>query len=369
MAARRLRGCIFVSCALLVGIVLAACSGPATPSATPGPTATATATPSVVATASGPSPTPLAVLPSPTTARPGTVTPTAPTATAPAATASATATAAAQQPNDPASAVRLAYSTTSAVRSFRFTATTGVSVVGKNMPATTFTTTGEEVLPDRIHATTSVSGTSTVSIDVIETIRIGTDIYLHLPASLAPNGKDQWVLLDTFGNFFHDVVGGSSASQSPMDAVAILKDVQNVQAVGVETVNGVATMHYRGTVRAASVSANNPISDFINGLISRIEQPTTTVDVWVGRDDNLVRRLTITNSTRLDLGNIGRASTPVPATSGPPTTESTLTFDLTDFGANLTIAPPPVFTRFSDLFGNLDPRNLVPPRTPPKPQV
>jgi hypothetical protein len=137
--------------------------------------------------------------------------------------------------------------------------------------------------------------------------------------------------------------------------------------VGAETIGSVATAHYRGTVRAASVSSSNPIGDFINGVISRVEQSTTSIDVWVGTNDNLVRRIGITNSTRLDLSNIGRVNTPVPATSSPPTTQSTLTFDLTDFDATLTIAPPATFKRFSDLFGNLDPRNIVPPRTPSKP--
>jgi hypothetical protein len=367
MAGRRFRVFSFLSCALLGGVLLAACSGPA-PSATPGATATATSTPTVVpiATASGPSPTPLAVLPSPTAARPATAVASATPATPPRASATPRATVAAQRPADATSAIRLAYTTTSAVRSFRFTATTGVTVVGKSVPATTFTTTGEQVLPDRSHTTTSISGTSTVSVDVIETTRIGNDVYVHLPASIAPDGKDQWVLLDQFGSFFQDIVGASSDSQNPLDAVAILKDLRNVQTVGAETVNNASTTHYRGTVQPASAGQGNPIGDFINGIISRVEGSSTTVDVWVGTNDNLVRRVSIANSTRVDLGVLTRKGTP--AATGAPTTQSTLTFDFTDFDATLSIAPPATFKRFSDLFGTLDPRKLIPsPAT--KPQV
>lgn len=378
MAARRLRGFTFVSLALLGGIALAACSGPSNPT-TPAATATATSTPSVVpiATASGPSPTPLAVLPSPTTARPATIAPTAttaPTATAASATAvptanRGTATVAAQQTADAASTIRLAYAATTAVHSFRFSATSSVSVVGKSVPATGFTTTGEQVLPDRVHTTTSINSTSSVSVDMFETVRIGKDVYLHLPASLAPDGKDQWVLLDSLGSFLPDIVGASSTSQNPLDAVAILKDLQNVQKIGDETVNSTPTTHYRATLKAPTSSQSNPIGDFINGLISRVEDTATTVDVWVGTNDNLVRRISIVNSTRLGFDIASRKTPPAPTASSAPTTQTALTVDFTDFDASLTIAPPATFKRLSDLFGTLDPRGLQPPSMPMKPQV
>jgi hypothetical protein len=212
-----------------------------------------------------------------------------------------------------------------------------------------------------------VSGTSTVSIDIIETTRIGKDLYLHLPASLAPDGKDQWVLLDSLGPFLQEVTGANSASQNPLDALAILNNIQNVQKIGDETVNSAPTTHYRGTVNAPNAGQSNPIGDFINGFISRIEETTTTVDVWVGTNDNLVRRISIVNSTRLDLTNVTRRVTPAAATSSAPTTQSSLTFDFTDFDANLTIAPPATFKRLSDLFGTLDPRGFVPPGKPSQP--
>jgi hypothetical protein len=373
MAARQFRWFTFVSLGLLASLVLAACSGPSTTSApTATPTVTASPTRGPIATASGPTPTPLAALPSPTSALPvPTSTATAAATTVPAATVRPTGTTAAQRPTDPASVIRFAATTTSAVHSFRFTATSSTTVAGKT-PPTGITTTGEFVLPDRLHATTSVNGSSTLSIDAFETTKIGSDVYLHLPASIAPNGKDQWVLLDSVGSIFQEVVGAKSTSQNPLDAVAILNGLQNVQTIGDETVNGAATTHYRGTARATSAGQGNAISNFINGIISRVQETTTTVDVWVGTGDNLVRRIGIVNSTRLDFGNIGIRNGATPAAtaaSGTGGTQNALTFEFKDFDAPLTIAPPATFARFSDLFGALDPSALLPPRAPAKPQV
>src|SRR5205823_3551216 len=106
--------------------------------------------------------------------------------------------------------------------------------------------------------------------------------------------------LDSIGSIFQGAVGANSAQQNPLDAIALLKDLQNVQTVGDETVNGSATTHYRGVAPPPRSGPSNPVNDFINGLLSRLESTTTTVDVWVGKGDNLVRRMSVANSTRLD---------------------------------------------------------------------
>jgi hypothetical protein len=353
MVARQFRWFSMISLAAIAIAALATCSGPAAPSATPAPTTAPT--PAPAATANGPTPTPIAALPSPTAAQ---IAPTAPTATT-----------VAQQATDPTSAIRFAYTATTGVQSFRFSATGSATFAGKSAGDLTFTTTGEQALPDRMHATTSIGGAhSTLSIDAVETTKIGKDVYIHLPASLAPDGKDQWVLLDSIGSIFQGAVGANSAQQNPLDAIALLKDLQNVQTVGDETVNGAATTHYRGAAPPPKGGPSNPVSDFINGLLSRLESTTTTVDVWVGKGDNLVRRISVANSTRLDAGAITRQSTPAPsgAATSPVSAQTALIFDFTDFDTPVTIAPPAKFTKVSDLIGTLDPGKLFTPDRRPQ---
>jgi hypothetical protein len=127
----------------------------------------------------------------------------------------------------------------------------------------------------------------------IEGIVDGTTAYFKAPflAPFLPAGKT-WVKLKATSAQF------GAVPQDPKQALARLKKMANVREVGTETIDGVDTTHYHGT-----------------GRLGR-----GTFDVWIGKDDGYVRRLTAT-------GN-GKAKGSVEVT-------------LSDFGKSVTVTPPP----------------------------
>jgi LppX/LprAFG-like lipoprotein len=127
----------------------------------------------------------------------------------------------------------------------------------------------------------------------VEGIVDGTTAYFKAPflAAFLPAGKT-WVKLKATSAQF------GAVPQDPKQALARLKKIANVHEVGEETIDGVDTTHYHGT-----------------GRLGR-----GAFDVWIGKDDGYVRRLTAS-------GN-GKAKGSVEVT-------------LSDFGKSVTVTPPP----------------------------
>jgi hypothetical protein len=133
-----------------------------------------------------------------------------------------------------------------------------------------------------------VSGYGTVA-----AIVDGKTAYLKAPflSAFLPAGKT-WVKLNAKSSQF------GAVPQDPKQALARLKKIANVREVGGETIDGVETTHYHGTGRLGH----------------------GTFDVWIGKDDGYVRRLTASGT--------GRAKGSVEVT-------------LSDFGKSVTVTPPP----------------------------
>jgi hypothetical protein len=114
-----------------------------------------------------------------------------------------------------------------------------------------------------------------------------------------PNGKS-WVKVDLeralkkLGMDFANLGIG----QSPTGALAQLRGSANTQKVGTETIDGVRTTHYRGTVDVqdalgrATAKERKALQRLLDEAKAHgVDATSRTFDVWVG-DDGLVRRLT-----------------------------------------------------------------------------
>jgi hypothetical protein len=114
-----------------------------------------------------------------------------------------------------------------------------------------------------------------------------------------PNGKN-WVKVDlerALKKLGVDLAN-LGVGQSPTGVLAQLRGSTNTQKVGTETIDGVRTTHYRGTVdvRDALDQATAKERKTLQRLLDEakahgVDATSTTFDVWVG-DDGLVRRLT-----------------------------------------------------------------------------
>ena len=125
-----------------------------------------------------------------------------------------------------------------------------------------------------------------------------TDGLLPMGGQL-PNGKS-WVKIDaerTLKNLGVDL-GQLGAGQSPTGVLAWLRGSTNTKKVGTETIDGVPTTHYRGTIDAqdaldrTTAKERKALQRLLDGAKARgVDATSATFDVWVG-DDGLVRRLT-----------------------------------------------------------------------------
>jgi hypothetical protein len=126
------------------------------------------------------------------------------------------------------------------------------------------------------------------------------------------------------GDAAKNLLGASN--QNPAQALEMLKKVADVTKVGEETVDGTRTTHYRATidVKDALEKAGLPASS-VQEITSSGMSAQVPVEVWVGDDDGLVRRMTI------DYGSAAAGQ----AFSGQ------LTMTLRDWGSDVSVEAPP----------------------------
>jgi hypothetical protein len=114
-----------------------------------------------------------------------------------------------------------------------------------------------------------------------------------------PNGKS-WVKVDLEGALKKLGVdlANLGVGQSPTGVLAQLRGSTNTQKVGTETIDGVRTTHYRGTVDVqdaldqATAKERKTLQRLLDEAKAHgVDATSTTFGVWVG-DDGLVRRLT-----------------------------------------------------------------------------
>jgi hypothetical protein len=144
-----------------------------------------------------------------------------------------------------------------------------------------------------------------------------------LAASYLPGGQ-QWVELDisklgkSAGVDLTQLLSGSQLQ--PGDLLSMLKsEGAKVHTVGVTTVDGVATTHYRVRVDVAKALHQRGLPSALLGGTAK-QLPTVPANVWIDKD-GLVRRIQLAY--------------------GVAQSHAAMKMDLYDYGAHVTIAAPP----------------------------
>jgi hypothetical protein len=147
---------------------------------------------------------------------------------------------------------------------------------------------------------TSLSGTEGVTFDEILD---GGDLYLHSPQLGGLFGDPgRWLLMrsEVFGDLLQGDTSGAGMSGSPTQQLDALKDASyQVDEVGPEQVNGVATTHYRALLdldKVADQMKSEVSGEFADAIEQSMQQiQSSVVDVWIS-DDGLLRRETTSTS-------------------------------------------------------------------------
>jgi hypothetical protein len=152
-------------------------------------------------------------------------------------------------------------------------------------------------------------------------------LYLRAPffAARLPGGR-HWIELNlsklgqAAGLGLANLMSGSQIS--PGDLLSMLKaEGSTVRKLGIATIDGVATTHYRLTIDLAkAMQAKGLTSPMLAGIAARLS--TVPADVWIGKD-GLLRRIQVALGSSRARRHLG------------------LRMDLYDYGAHVAIAAPP----------------------------
>jgi hypothetical protein len=154
-------------------------------------------------------------------------------------------------------------------------------------------------------------------------------VYMNLGflSSFLPGGKP-WIRLDVAkagkaaGVDVNQLLGG--AAQNPSDWLALLESQGDFSEVAKETLNGVETTHYHGTVDLRKATENSPAAGAFEHLADLGAPSDYPVDVWVD-----------------DQGYIRQYESSYDETLGGNTTSTTTKVELSDYGTQVDVTAPP----------------------------
>jgi hypothetical protein len=159
---------------------------------------------------------------------------------------------------------------------------------------------GDVVAPDRLQVATLVQ--TLLGSTQVQFVAIGEDQYLTNPLNGEWEQAPPELQTDVTGIFDPEVGIG-----------ALLADLQNLERLADEQVEGTQTVHLRGTLPGSALAA------FAADLEGTDE---VTIDLWAGTEDRRIRRIIITEPANAE------GETP------------TWTFNFSNFDADVTIEPP-----------------------------
>jgi hypothetical protein len=198
--------------------------------------------------------------------------------------------------------------------------------------------TGEAQFPDRYHATVNAK-LAGLSVDT-EVIVANGKAYVKNPVS------GQWQVSPQAG-----ITGLSQPD--PLSYDQLLKNVKSVKDLGDTTLNGTTVHHYRLTpdkdkLIASLDKAVAKNAQALAALKQVLDSGTMTVEVWFGKDDHLVRRVSTDADYTIDLnqfmGSLGptaKSGSQFPAGSSIHATAHVV-INYHDFDAPVTISIPTV---------------------------
>jgi hypothetical protein len=155
-------------------------------------------------------------------------------------------------------------------------------------------------------------------------------MYLKLGflSAFMPSGKT-WLRVDlakagkAAGIDFSQLLGG--ANQSPSDSLALLRSSGEFSEVGTETVDGVETTHYHGTIDLQkALAAKDVAAEALQRLLELGAPAQYPADVWIDKDD-YVRQY----KTSYDM------------TSGGKSMSVSMTMGMSDYGMPVEVSAPP----------------------------
>jgi hypothetical protein len=156
-------------------------------------------------------------------------------------------------------------------------------------------------------------------------------MYMNFPplASKLPGGKS-WIRLDleqtgkSLGVDFNQLM--SQSSQNPAQTLDMLRANGQVDKVGPDTVNGVATTEYKGTIDLAKAAElhGGAVQQLVQRLIAQGAPSDIPFEAWIG-DDGLVRRVRMTQDIQ----------------TGGKSLSAVVTIDMSDFGTDVSVSAPP----------------------------
>jgi hypothetical protein len=156
-------------------------------------------------------------------------------------------------------------------------------------------------------------------------------VYVRFPflANTLPGGKE-WIRVDlqragnAAGIDLSKVLGQAGAN--PVDVLALLRASGDVTKAGSEEVDGVATTHYHATVDLEKALTTKGVpQETVQRLLDAGAPNEFPVDVWIGDDDGLVRKV--------------QSSFEVP--SGGESVKTVTTVNLSDWGSPVSVETPP----------------------------
>jgi LppX/LprAFG-like lipoprotein len=153
----------------------------------------------------------------------------------------------------------------------------------------------------------------------IDEVLDGTVLYMKSPilADALPKGKT-WFKLDLERALATKGIDYSAlGAQSPSDTFAQMKTMGDVTAVGDETIDGAATTHYRGRIDLSKL----PQGDKLKALGNPTYGP---YNVWIGKADGLVRRVTYSFASSAGAGR----------------QRMSFQMDFSDFGKDVSVTVP-----------------------------
>ena len=185
-----------------------------------------------------------------------------------------------------------------------------------------------------------------------EVLLDGDVVFLKLGGALPGLGQRPWVRID-LSQLKKGQGDGIEALRQlrANDPRAVLNELRgatgDADKVGSESVRGEATTHYRTTVDLDKAAAASPqgVRDDLTEVARQLGTSKLAVEAWLDADGR-VRRLRYT----IDLADLDEEA---PA-KGAGTGTVVATLELFDFGAEVTVAPPPAnqTTDLADLLGS-----------------
>jgi hypothetical protein len=175
--------------------------------------------------------------------------------------------------------------------------------------------------PVAMDMTMTVPATAGVGGGTMHMMMSGTTMYMGMSGKAAFQGK-HWMKMDLSKNAAIADALNKSNGQDPSTQVKLFTSSGDIKRVGTETIDGVTTTHYSGTVDVAKLAAKqDPQLKSLIDQDSKLGITTMNVDLWVN-DQNLPVRM----------------QEATPASSSVPLNA---TIDYTDYGTSpVTVTPP-----------------------------